>query len=225
MKSQDIEFSRVTRSVKDAEKYYSRLSRVYDWLAASEKRFIHQGLEVLNPRLGEYILEIGFGTGFAQKKIITSIGDGLSAGLDLSSGMARTCHQNLVKAGIIQKQALVINDTLPIPFQSGIFDGVFTSFTLELFDTPQLSFVLKETLRVLKDNGRLVIVCLSKDYPLPLAGRFYEKIHNRYPRLADCRPIPVIQLVNNENYQIKGAIHTRMWGLPVTILEAIKATP
>ena len=64
MKSAEIEFSRVKRPLQEAEEYYSRLSKVYDWLAASEKRFIRQGLDILNPQPEEYILEIGFGTGY-----------------------------------------------------------------------------------------------------------------------------------------------------------------
>ena len=54
------EFSRVNRPVQAAESYYSRLSRVYDLLASSEKRFIRQGLDLLDPHPGEMILKIGF---------------------------------------------------------------------------------------------------------------------------------------------------------------------
>lgn len=220
MNNSQIPFSRVNRSMSEAERYYSRLSRAYDWLAASEKKFINRGLELLNPLEGEKILEIGFGTGFAQENIIQAVGAGLSAGLDLSIGMGNAAKRNLSKAGLTERMALVQSDTLPIPFLRGSFDGIFSSFTLELFDSPEIPEVLKECRRVLKVGGRLVIVSLSKDDPLPLMGRIYERLHNRYPLLLDCRPIPARELLENAGFEIQEVVKTSMWGLPVIILDA-----
>ena len=222
MTNSQIPFSRVNRSLAEAESYYSSLSRVYDWLASSEKKFVDQGLGLLNPLPGEKILEIGFGTGFAQQKIISAVGAGLSVGMDLSEGMGNAAAKKLSKAGLAERMALVINDTIPIPFSRGSFDGIFTSFTLELFDSPEIPVVLSECQRVLKSDGRLLVVSLSKDTTLPLMGRIYEKLHDHYPKLLDCRPIPVIQLVDKAGFEIKESIETSLWGLPVTILDARK---
>jgi len=222
MEPSGIQFTRVDRPWSEARDYYSRLSKIYDWLASSEKRFVKMGLELLNPRPGEKILEIGFGTGFAQGYIIQAVRAGLSVGLDLASGMAKVCRKNLARSGLENLPALVISNSLPIPFQGDVFDGVFTSFTLELFDTPHLAEVLGECLRVLKPGGRLVAVSLSKDQPLPIMGRLYEGLHNRYSRLLDCRPIPVRQLVQRAGFEISQSIPTSMWGLPVMILDARK---
>ena len=220
MNNSQVPFSRVNRSISEAERYYSRLSRVYDWLAASEKKFIDRGLELLNPLEGEKILEIGYGTGFAQENIIRAVGAGLSAGLDLSIGMGNVAKRNLSKTGLAERMALVQSDTLPIPFPRRSFDGIFSSFTLELFDSPEIPKILKECRRVLNGGGRLVIVSLSKDDPLPLMGRIYETLHNRYPRLLDCRPIPARELLEKAGFEIQEMIKTSMWGLPVIILDA-----
>ncbi len=222
MNSADIKFTRVNRSMSEAEGYYSRLSKFYDWLATSEKKFIDQGLDILSPQQGEKILEIGFGTGFAQEKIIRAVGDGLSVGLDLSAGMGKIARINLIKSGLAKQLALVLNNTLSIPFTRASFDGIFSSFTLELFDTPRIPEVLAECQRVLKTDGRLVVVSLSKDSPLPLMGSIYEKLHTLIPRILDCRPIPVIQLARNAGFDVRKSIETRMWGLPVIMLDARK---
>jgi ubiquinone/menaquinone biosynthesis C-methylase UbiE len=220
MNSSRIPFTRVNRSVNEAEGYYSRLSGIYDWLAGSEKTFISQGIELLQPREGDKILEIGFGTGFAQLQIARAVGKGFSAGLDLSIGMGRITQQRLSKAGLSDRVGLVRSNTLPIPFKAGSFDGLLSSFTLELFDTPLIPEVLQECRRVLKPDGRLVVVALSKDDPLPWMGRIYEQLHNRYPRLIDCRPIPVIQLVQQSHFTVDQSQKTSMWGLPVIELLA-----
>ena len=211
----------MNRPVQAAESYYSNLSRFYDWLASSEKRFIRLGLALLHPRPGERILEIGFGTGYAQQYIAQSVKNGLSAGLDLSIGMGRVAQRRLSRAGLLDQVDLVQSDTLPIPCQEGVFDGVYTGFTLELFDSPHIPEVLSECQRVLKPGGRLVIVSLSKDRPLGLMGRMYESFHDHFPKLADCRPIPVRHLVEEAGFEIQESMEYKMWGIPVMIITAI----
>jgi ubiquinone/menaquinone biosynthesis C-methylase UbiE len=222
MNSPQLSYTRVKRSENDAERYYSNLSPIYDLLAASEKKFIRQGIELLNPQKGEKILEIGFGTGYAQLEIGQAVEDGLSAGLDLSVGMGKIAQKSIIKAGLAKQIGLIRSNSLPIPFSNGIFDGVFSSFTLELFDTPLIPEVLYECRRVLKPEGRLVFVCLSKDQPLPWIGRLYERLHTRYPKWVDCRPIPVLSIVSEANFRISLVQEARMWGLPVSILLAFR---
>ncbi len=211
----------VIRSEKEAEKYYSRLSSIYDFLAASEKKFIRMGLKLLKPHPGEKILEIGFGTGYAQLMIGQAVQGGLSAGLDPSEGMNRIAQNKAVKASYKDRISLIRSNTLPMPFLREVFDGIFSSFTLELFDSPQIPLVLKECRRVLKPGGRLVVVSLSKDQPLPWVGRLYESLHTRYPWLLDCRPIPVRSLISDAGYEVKQTQESSIWGLPVSMLLAV----
>jgi len=200
-----------------AEEYYSKLSRYYDWLASSEKRFIRIGLSLLSPQAGERILEIGFGTGYAQQMIAQNVQNGLSVGLDLSAGMGKVAQKKLSGSGILDRVDLVQSDTLPIPLQENYFDGVYSSFTLELFDSPLIPTVLSECQRVLKPSGRLVIVSLSKDNPLGLIGKFYEVFHNSFPQIADCRPIPLKHLLEENGFSIQESYGYRIWGIPVGI--------
>ena len=211
----------MNRPVQAAESYYSNLSKFYDWLASSEKRFIRLGLALLDPQPGERILEIGFGTGYAQQNIAQSVKNGLSAGLDISIGMGRVAQRRLSRAGLLDQVDLVRSDTLPIPFQEGVFDGVYTSFTLELFDSPLIPEVLDEIHRVLKPGGRLVVVSLSKDRQLGLIGRIYESFHDRFPKWADCRPIPARHLIEEGGFEIQESYVYKMWGIPVIIILAI----
>ena len=214
-------FSRVNRSLAKAGKYYSRLAPWYDLLASSEKRFIRRGLELLDPKPGQWILEIGFGTGYAQERIIPILENGFSAAVDLSLGMADQAHKKLRIAGFLDRSGLAISDSLPLPFSPNTFDSLFSSFTLELFDTPQLPVVLTECRRVLKPGGTLVIVSLSKDQPLGIMGQLYERFHDRFPALADCRPIPVSRLLEENGFNVIESEHDRLWGIPVTLVASI----
>ena len=221
MNSSDLSYSRVNRPFSEAEKYYSSLSSFYDLLASSEKKYIKAGLDLLDPQDGERILEIGSGTGYAQIHLSKILDNGLCVGLDLSTGMCQIAQKKLIQAGLSSQSDIIRSDTLPIPFKTGIFDAVFTSFTLELFDSPQIPNVLSECRRVLKPYGRIVVVSLSKDDPLPWAGRLYEWLHDRFPKYLDCRPIPTKFLLEEAGFEIIKDQITLMWGLPVIIAQGI----
>jgi ubiquinone/menaquinone biosynthesis C-methylase UbiE len=214
------DFTRVSRPEAAAASYYSSLAPWYDILAGSEKRSILAGVALLDPKPGERILEIGFGTGYAQVRIARAVGDGFCAGVDLSFGMARIAQARLHRAELASAVGLVCGNSLPLPFPADSFNGLFSSFTFELFDSPRIPELLLECRRVLKAGGRLVVVSLSKDQPLPWAGRLYEALHNRYPRLLDCRPIPVRALLEKEGFRVGRFEVQMMWGLPVALAEA-----
>ena len=215
------DFTRVDRSVSSAGSYYTSLAPWYDYLASSEKKYIKKGLDLLDPQPGERILEIGFGTGYAQQRIADAVKEGFSLGLDLSLGMAAIAHEKLLRSGVGARASLVCSDSLPIPVGDYTMDGIFTSFTLELFDSPLIPDLLSECRRVLKSGGRLVAVSLSKDVPLPWMGRLYETLHSRYPRLLDCRPIPLKDLLTGSGFEIQYYEIVKMWGLPVITALAI----
>lgn len=215
------DFSRVNRPVKEAGNYYTRLAPWYDFLAASEKKFVRTGLQILAPQPDERILEIGSGTGYAQILIGGKLERGFSIGLDLSEGMGDIARRRVNQAAKMDHVGLVCSDTLPIPFPAQSFDAIFSSFTLELFDTPLIPNVLADFRRVLKPGARMVIVSLSKDQPLPWMGRLYEAFHNHYPTLADCRPIPVRGLIKDAGFRILRSVDTKMWGIPVGVILAV----
>lgn len=208
-------YSRVNRPLSSAARYYNTLAPWYDLLASSEKRFIKSGLDLFSPQPSERILEIGFGTGYAMKRIIPHLKDGFYAGLDISQGMAYQTRNRLRRVGLMNRAGLICSDSLPLPFPTDTFEGIFSSFTLELFDTPHIPILLEECRRVLKPDGRLVIVSLSKDQPLGIMGRLYERFHDYYPTLADCRPIPVRQVLEENGFLVREIKLGRMWGLAV----------
>ncbi|GAB4426269.1 MAG: class I SAM-dependent methyltransferase [Anaerolineales bacterium] len=206
-------------SDKTAQHNYDRLSRWYNLFAASEKHFTKAGLDMLNVRSGEHILEIGPGTGHALAALAHQTRPtGLLAGVDISAGMLGVARKRMQAEGVERCAALIQGDALHIPFVCGSFDAVFLSFTLELFaDIPA---VLAECQRVLKPDGRMGMVCMAKDESL--ACRLYQCGHARWPSVLDCRPIHAEQWLSKAGFFVTAAHRQHMWGLPVDILVAEK---
>src|SRR5512135_2112144 len=158
----EIPVSRVTRSREMAKTSYNRMSRWYDLFSgASEKAPCQEGLRMLAVKEGERILEIGFGTGHNLLALAGAVGgSGRVCGIDLSEGMLTVAQTRVETAGLAGRVELRCGDAVSLPYEAGSFQAVFSSFTLELFDNPDIPLVLQECRRVLQAGGRAVIVSL-----------------------------------------------------------------
>jgi ubiquinone/menaquinone biosynthesis C-methylase UbiE len=216
--------SRVPRSKEEARKFYDRISKYYDWMGGLfERKPAVKALDYLKLRSGETVLEIGFGTGFCLQRIAVSVGDsGKVYGIDISDGMILKARKRLFCASLLNRAEFYQGDAVKLPFNDKTFDAVFISFTLELFDSPEISEVLGEIKRVLKPSGRLGIVSLSKTKERSLAVTLYEWVHSKWPKYVDCRPIHVVTEIQKAGYKIILRNAMRLAFLPVEIVIAIK---
>jgi demethylmenaquinone methyltransferase/2-methoxy-6-polyprenyl-1,4-benzoquinol methylase len=223
VKGQDI--SPVSRTKEEARRCYDRISRVYDYFAAPfERKYAQMTLERLSIQEGETVLEIGFGTGHCLERIAQSIGQsGRACGIDISPGMLEVTRRRLSKAGLMDRVTLHCGDAANLPYEDNTFDAAFISFTLELFDTPEIPRVLAEVKRVLKAGGRLGVVSMSRENGQSKLLRLYEWAHCKWPRYIDCRPIYLEQSLKNAGYEIKSKTKVRLLGLPGEIVIGMKA--
>ena len=210
--------SRVGRSKAVAKASYDSMSRIYDWLAgSSEWKYIQAGINQLAASPGERILEIGFGTGKSLVELARAVGEsGAIEGVDISPGMLTVAEERVARAGLERRVKLQIGDGSALPYENGCFDAVFMSFTLELFDTPEIPVVLAECARVLVTGGRIVIVAMQMSAKRSIMLRLYEWAHANFERFVDCRPIYVEEEITGAGFAIQDVIRLRMWGLPVS---------
>ncbi|MBS1857711.1 MAG: class I SAM-dependent methyltransferase [Acidobacteria bacterium] len=209
--------SRVYTSRRETRAFYDRISGFYDALSArSEAPVRAAAVEMLQPAEGEWILEVGSGTGHGLAAFGSRAGSGgRVVAVDLSERMIERARA-LASAYPVD---FVCGDGLCLPIRSGTFDAVFMAFTLELFDTPEIPGVLGECRRVLKPGGRAAFAAVSKDGPGSVKLRTYEWMHRHLPAVVDCRPIFLGRAVESAGFRVAQRRIAEMW-VPVEIVLA-----
>jgi demethylmenaquinone methyltransferase/2-methoxy-6-polyprenyl-1,4-benzoquinol methylase len=210
---------RVFQSKEETRRFYNKIARVYDLLAEhSEQPMREIGLTMLAAQPGEIVLEIGFGTGHCLVELARAVGPaGKVLGIDLSENMLAESQKLLRDEHLSERAELQCADAEQLPYEGNTVDGIFASFTLELFDTPDLPNVLEEWQRVLKPGGRLVVVAVSKEGKSSVALQAFEWTHRHFPNLVDCRPIYVRRALEAAGFRIVESRVEQMW-VPVEIV-------
>jgi len=139
---------------------YDWWARVYDrfW-----RRYVTQTLPVLRRtvqiRDGERILDVACGTGEFERRVIEAGTDAELVGMDLSTRMLEQARRKLHGVpGVRFEQA----DAHNLPFADASFDAVVCASTFHYFTRPHT--VLAEARRVLRSDGRLVLLDWCRDF-------------------------------------------------------------
>ncbi len=204
---------RIFQSKEETKSYYNKIAKVYDLLAEhSEQPMREKGLQKLAAQPGERVLEVGFGTGHSVVELAQAVGPtGKVLGVDISDEMVALTSKLLQEKGLADRVELTCGDAEALPYEDNSLDGIFTSFTFELFDTPEIPKALAEWKRVLKPGGRLAIVALSKEGKQGMIMKAYEWTHKHFPNLMDCRPVYVRRAIEAAGFEIKESDIEHMW--------------
>jgi len=182
---------KVTLSSKRIQDLYDKSSYFYDYLTGHEvgaKRDVLKSVRIKN---GSKVLEIGFGTGKVLVELSRKYKNkGEVYGLDLSKRMADKARKYIERRAINHNIDVMVGDALYLPFPDSCFDMLFSSYMLDLIDTPRIPNILLEFRRVLKKGGRLILVSMSKGSKWYNNMWLYERVYKRMPLLlGGCRPV------------------------------------
>jgi ubiquinone/menaquinone biosynthesis C-methylase UbiE len=139
---------------------YDRLAAIYDqrW-----RRYVTRTLKFLQDWVQlsptETVLDIACGTGEFERMILTEHPTQSMMGVDISEQMLAIAQQKFCTSANVLFQ---IANVCALPFADDSFDVVVSASAFHYFEHPEAA--LQEMKRVLKPNGRLVILDWCKDF-------------------------------------------------------------
>ena len=110
-------------------------------------------IEMLSLNGNEWVLDVATGTGRVARPVSKRMKAGHIVGIDQALAMLDVGHQHKEPISPYSQSAGAAD---ALPFKSNSFDRAFVSFSLHHFGNP--SGVVKEVMRVLKGNGRFVVL-------------------------------------------------------------------
>ena len=159
-----------------------RNPRGYDCLVrlltfGGEKNFRQRTLDLAEPQPGESVLDVGCGTGTLLIEAAKRVGPaGAARGIEPSSEMAAHARRKAAAEGVTIEVQEGSVDRLPYPDAS--FDVVLNTLVLHHLPTTMQRVAIGEMCRVLRPNGRMVIVDLQRPKTLSAALSPVTLIHN-----------------------------------------------
>jgi demethylmenaquinone methyltransferase/2-methoxy-6-polyprenyl-1,4-benzoquinol methylase len=167
-------------------------------------------------------VEIGFATGHELPDFAGAAGpSGRVTGIDISEKMLRIARKRAERAGLQNRISFIHADAEKFLLPEKSADGVYMSFSLELFNDAGIRNVLHNSRKMLKDDGRMVIVALSRR-KVNCMVKIYEYFHRKFPVSIDCRPIVLKDILPAAGFVIKKIVEFSLYGIPVDMVRVEK---
>jgi ubiquinone/menaquinone biosynthesis C-methylase UbiE len=176
----------------DVVDVYSQTAPIYDvWGSLTETKARKRSLILAEIRNGESILEVAIGTGLTFLEILRANPNGHNVGVDLTPAMLARAKSRAAKLGVENYQ-ISIGDAYHLEFSDHQFDLLMNNYMFDLLPEKDFIPVLREFKRVLKPQGRIVIVNMTQGEHF--YQHFWESIYRINPRwLGGCRGVLLSQ--------------------------------
>lgn len=198
-------------------RFYDRLGERYDWFSFYESKAKRRALQFLELAPGQWVLNVGLGTGKEHLALQAGVvPGGLAFGLDLSPRMLEVAYR---RTGAPLCRA----DGGSLPFAPSSFDRLFCAYVLDLVPTPMIHLWLEGFWRVLKPGGRIVLLSLTEGVS-PLSRTFVRLWKLAYAlnpvACGGCRPLLLEASLRRARFvQLQRAVVVQ-FGVPSEVLVA-----
>jgi ubiquinone/menaquinone biosynthesis C-methylase UbiE len=139
---------------------YNQLAEIYDirWrkYIVNTLTFLHNW-EQINPEAK--VLDVACGTGEFERLLLDKNPTQKITGIDISENMLSVAQEKYKTYPNVKFHKASVHS---LPFDNHCFDVVLSANAFHYFDEPQIA--LAEMTRVLKPNGKIVILDWNKDY-------------------------------------------------------------
>lgn len=179
---------------------YNRIAWIYDvWGSLTESCARERATALADIHNGERVLEVAVGTGLMMAEVVRKNPNGLNAGIDLSEGMLQKAQSRLSQ--VIVPVELKQGSAFAIPYPAASFDLLINGYMFDLLPFADFPRILAEFMRVLKPQGRLVLMNMTEgDRP---GSRLYQWIYSKAPALmGGCRGVKLADHLEKAGFRV-----------------------
>jgi ubiquinone/menaquinone biosynthesis C-methylase UbiE len=212
----------------DAQIAQEEIGRLYDsiawfydiWAGLTETSARKRALEIAGVRDGQSVLEVAVGTGAAFAELVRRNPNGKNTGIDLSPKMLAKAKKRLqvLPDG---NYSLDISSAYALPVDDGSVDLLMNNYMFDLIPYEDMGRVLEEFSRVLKPDGRLVLVNMTLG---ERAGSdIYNYLYHLSPKLmGGCRGVRLAEHLGRNGFYVDSREYYQQMLFPSEVILARK---
>lgn len=204
----------------------SVLRRLYDTIAPAyaavtapiSSRARRLGVQWLEVKDGETLLEIGPGPGRAFRAILSDNPSGWTEAIEPTPAMRRRTHHQAAR--VPHRRYRIQSGTVhSLPYPTDHFDALFSAYVFDLLSPARLSHALAEARRVVRPGGRAVFVTMGSDGSV--SGGFWSAVAHAAPLLlGGSRPCNLSPTLRSVGCTVAQTATVRQGGFPSLVTKA-----
>jgi|TARA_B100000035_G_C21013308_1_gene560664 ubiquinone/menaquinone biosynthesis C-methylase UbiE len=212
----------------DAKVAQNEIGALYDskvwfydvWAYFTESKARYRALELAKIHNNQSVLEVAVGTGLMFSDIVQRNSKGENIGIDISQGMLSKAKRRLSKQQN-ENYSLSIGSAFNLKVKDASIDMLVNNYMFDLIPFNQMDSVIDEFNRVLKQNGKLLLINMTKSERF--GASLYENLYSLSPRLmGGCRGVQLTDLLTQHGFRIEVREYIQQMLFPSEVILAYK---
>ena len=200
---------------------YDKIAQFYDiWGKLAESRARTRAMELAHIKDGQHILEVAVGTGLAFYEIVNRNPHGSNTGIDLSAGMLEKAKKRLRRLSGAN-YSLDLGSAFDLKAEDESIDLLMNNYMFDLMPFEDMDNILLEFKRVLKKDGKLVLVNMTKGERF--GSRIYDALYRFSPKtMGGCRGVKLSKKLQQHGFKVEQREYVQQILFPSEVILARK---
>ena len=173
---------------EDIGSVYDKIAPVYDiWGKLTESKARNRAIELAEIKDGQSVFEVAVGTGLAFYEIVKRNPNGENTGIDLSKGMLKKADRRVSKLSEAN-YSLNVDSAFNLKIEDESVDALVNNYMFDLISFEDMDEILMEFKRVLKKDGKLILVNMTEGERF--GSKLYDFVYILSPKtMGGCRGV------------------------------------
>ncbi len=200
---------------------YDKIAPIYDiWGKLTESHARNRAIELAEIKDGQTILEIAVGTGLAFYEIVKRNPNGTNIGIDLSQGMLEKAKKRVSQL-TEATYSLDVGTAFDLSVENESIDTLVNNYMFDLIPFEDMSTILTEFKRVLKEGAKLILVNMTEGERF--GSKLYDFIYNISPKtMGGCRGVKLADKLQQHGFKVESREYFQQMLFPSEVILAYK---